>query len=191
MSRMPVKEIACKISAKGFHTIQLALQKAIDFDLKVVIYPHIWLADSVGNTTPMGRNYQLTGSDAWFRAYKEFILNQADVAEDAKVDLFVIGVELDGTMHRSDQWLDIIAKVREHHSGPITYSPITCCDGTIIPLKSIDWLSELDYIGLSAGLENSIDEYDPGLSELVIHFEYLSNKFKEVADHFGKQAIFL
>ena len=58
----------------------------------------------------------------FFREYEDFIVDQAKFAEAASVDLFAVGVELEGTAHYEDLWRRIIARVRDVYSGRIVYA---------------------------------------------------------------------
>jgi hypothetical protein len=166
------------------------INAAHDLGLNVILYPQIWLAGPDGQGTPWGR-VDLTASEAWFASYREFIIHQADIADETGVELFVIGVELESTVQYTDQWYSIIGEVREHYDGSITYSPIVCCEGQAEQLTSIPWLWELDYLGLSANLEYPPDNFDPTLSELVAYYEQRASAFEAVAAYFDKPAVFL
>jgi hypothetical protein len=61
---------------------------------------------------------------AWarfFTTYRAFIVDHARFAEQHKLPLLSVGVELDKTVHRRE-WREVIAAVREHYTGPITYA---------------------------------------------------------------------
>ncbi|MEQ9461136.1 MAG: glycoside hydrolase TIM-barrel-like domain-containing protein [Phycisphaeraceae bacterium] len=58
----------------------------------------------------------------FFEAYRVFILHQAELAERGGVTLFVVGTELQGTVHREASWRALIAEVRGVYSGRLTYA---------------------------------------------------------------------
>ena len=57
---------------------------------------------------------------AWFTSCQAFIARYATLAEEAGVDLLVVGVELGGRSPREAEWHSTIADVRVLFSGPIT-----------------------------------------------------------------------
>ncbi len=57
----------------------------------------------------------------WFANYQRLIVAYAKLAERESVDIFVVGTELKKTTHR-DEWSALIANVREHYSGEISYA---------------------------------------------------------------------
>ena len=62
---------------------------------------------------------------AWrrfFDGYREFIVDQARFAEQARVELFAVGVETEATTGREGDWRRIIAEVRKVYGGQITYA---------------------------------------------------------------------
>lgn len=62
---------------------------------------------------------------AWrrfFDGYTRFILDQARRAEAGGVPVFVVGTELDRTVHREKEWRDLIQKVRSVYAGHLTYA---------------------------------------------------------------------
>jgi len=62
------------------------------------------------------------GLDAWFGAYRRFVLPLARIAEDAGAYRFVVGSEL-GSLERYDaRWRTLISDVRERFSRTLTYS---------------------------------------------------------------------
>lgn len=61
--------------------------------------------------------------EQWIRFwndYSSWILELATACSDA--DAFVVGTELDQTLHHEDRWRELIAQVREVYDGPITYA---------------------------------------------------------------------
>ena len=60
--------------------------------------------------------------DAWWDSYDKFIDRFVRIANNAQVDLLVIGSELNSTEDRLDRWRRIAQRVREQFKGQITYS---------------------------------------------------------------------
>jgi len=127
----------------------------------------------------MGR-LDISPTDEWFESYKNFIVKQADLANQLQIDLFVIGVELPSTINRTDKWLEIISAVRQHYHGPISYAALACNEWAIRKLWTVKWFSHLDYLGLSANLETRSGSRDPTLTELVLHYTALAKLIKQL-----------
>lgn len=58
----------------------------------------------------------------FFADYERFIVHQAQLAEAAGAQWFAVGTELCGTVHHEAQWRRIIAEVRQHYNGKLTYA---------------------------------------------------------------------
>ncbi len=80
----------------------------------------------------------------WFVSYQTFIEHYAELASREKVDLFCVGVELDGTRHRNAEWRSVIAAVRKIYKGPLTWA--SNWDREV----DITWWDALDYAGVDA-----------------------------------------
>ena len=60
--------------------------------------------------------------EKWWVSYNQLIDYFLDVANESKVDLFVIGSELNTTEDQLERWEAITSKVRTNFEGQITYS---------------------------------------------------------------------
>lgn len=60
--------------------------------------------------------------DAWWAAYRAFILHYARIAEDAGAALFAVGSELASMERDRGRWVDLVAAVRGIYRGRLTYS---------------------------------------------------------------------
>ena len=58
----------------------------------------------------------------WFRSYTEFNCYLADIAQDMGVELFCVGCEMVGTDRKADLWRQLVAEVRKHYTGLVTYN---------------------------------------------------------------------
>lgn len=79
----------------------------------------------------------------FFETYARFILDQADFAEKNGIPIFSVGVELDQMLHRPE-WRNLIAKVRKHYRGKITYA------ANWDKFSQVPFWEELDLIGVQA-----------------------------------------
>ncbi len=58
----------------------------------------------------------------WFKAYNEFILHYADIAEKTNCYMFVVGCEMVNADRREQEWRSLIDEVRKVYSGLVTYN---------------------------------------------------------------------
>ena len=88
--------------------------------LKIMIKPHLaywgspfrWRGDITFETEDQWRRF--------FSQYEAWVTRAAEVCAEA--DAFVVGTELDRTVHRTGDWRRIIAAVRSRFDGHITYA---------------------------------------------------------------------
>lgn len=58
----------------------------------------------------------------WFAAYTAFQTHFAALAQDAGVELLILGCEMTQTEHREAEWRALIAAVRSVYDGPLAYN---------------------------------------------------------------------
>lgn len=129
------------------HLIQ-AIRDAQSLGLKVCLNPHLWIGVHWGQGEWRGRVTMKTEEDwqTWFRNYESFIIYFAEIARDEKVDLLVVGSELEGTtLTHPERWRQLIRRVRGIYPGPCTYSANWGGE-----FEQIVFWDELEYLGLSA-----------------------------------------
>ena len=94
----------------------------------------------------------------WFRAYTDFQLHFAHIAEEMGADMFITGCEMVQTEHRETEWRKLISDVRQAYKGPVTYNTdkyqednvtwwdcLDCiCSSGYYPID--DWERQLDRI---------------------------------------------
>lgn len=78
----------------------------------------------------------------FFRGYTEWIVNVAAATRDA--DGFVVGTELDLTLHRVEDWRRVIRAVREVTDAPLTYA------ANWTHYEEVTFWDDLDVIGIQA-----------------------------------------
>lgn len=99
------------------------VQVAHDEGMKVVLMPIVLLAkpragEWRGKINP-GDGHEW---DDWWTSYSDYILYYADFAQQAKVDVFMVGSELISTETFTDRWVNLIGQVRKHYHGLMSYS---------------------------------------------------------------------
>jgi hypothetical protein len=88
--------------------------------LKLMIKPHLayW-----GTDFTWRGDIEFETAEQWnrfFETYDRWITLVAEICKDA--DAFVVGTELDRTVHHESRWREIIRGVREKTRAPLTYS---------------------------------------------------------------------
>jgi len=132
-----------------------AVRRAKRLGLKVLLKPHLDL-----NNDPEHWRGQIDfGNDEaawrrWFRSYKAFIERYARLAQALNVDLFAVGVELEGTSSREADWRAVIEGVRALYPGPLVYA------ANAYEVFDIAFWDALDFIGADAYIPLT-DKLDP------------------------------
>jgi hypothetical protein len=121
---------------------------------------------------------------AWFRAYGEYVLAYARLAQASGADMFCVGRETDLTvLARPEDWRALIARVREVYPGPLTYS------ANFDSAAGLTFWDALDFIGVSAYYPLSRAE-DPSLAELRAGWDRALPPLLEASRRFGRPVLF-
>jgi len=118
------------------------ISKAHELGLKVLLKPHIdiqsgqWRGEISFSTEDEWK--------AWFDSYRSIINHYADLARQTQTEAFCVGTELVKTSERSTDWEIIIADVRSHFSGKLTYA------SNFDEVNNVKWWGSVDYIGVDA-----------------------------------------
>lgn len=128
--------------------------------------------------------------ESWFESYGAFVLDQAAIAQECGADLFVVGKQIDGAVkpELADHWRELISRVREIYSGPVSYAAFTnehYSQAEDFPLDALDYIIIYLY--------NQISELEsPTLPELVAAFEvFHDSQFEPLSRESGLPVIFL
>ncbi|MCK4413291.1 MAG: hypothetical protein KAY32_07095 [Candidatus Eisenbacteria sp.] len=97
---------------------------------------------------------------AWFASYRAFLNHYAELAAAAGVEELCVGCEFCRTVHRSAEWLAVIADVRARFSGPITYA------ANWDNYTAVTFWDSLDYAGIDGYFELT-DLLDPTPAQLL------------------------
>jgi hypothetical protein len=113
---------------------------AQSFGLRVVLKPHVNVRDGTfrGNIRPRD-------PAAWFASYRRLADHYAELAAQARVDMFVIGTELTSMSSRSQEFRAVIKGVRARFSGPLTFAA-----NLVNGAARVKFWDALDYIGIDA-----------------------------------------
>ncbi len=170
----------------GNSSLRKEIQNLNEKGLKVVLKPHIWIGglnfnpENWRNKIDFDKEKDL---QKWFENYTKFIIDQAKIAEEENVNLFVVGTELVELTKYKENWESLISDVRKVYSGKLTYA----AEGR--KANNVTFWSSLDYIGIDAYFPIS-DKKDPSLSELVKGWENYDKELKKLSDDFNKKIIF-
>jgi hypothetical protein len=82
---------------------------------------------------------------AWWRAYRRYVLHHALLARWAGAEVFAVGVELDRTLVRRREWEELIAGVRRLYPGALTYA-----SNWYTRLETVPFWDRLDLVGVDA-----------------------------------------
>ena len=135
-----------------------AIDQAHQLGLSVMLKPHL----DLGNNDPRSTIGSAFTTDAqwqaWFRAYETFIVHYADLAQRQGVELLCIGIQLEGTSPHEREWRALIATIRQHFHGKLTYAGNTLIQAPAAgatawvsgEVTQIAWWDALDYIGVEA-----------------------------------------
>lgn len=106
--------------------------------------PDTWFGYNAGNPFVNSSSAPLAGS------YGAFMNQFADLAQQKHVELFSIGCEMNTMEQYNANWQNLIANVRTHYSGPLTYSANWSSASGIGGYQSVDFWRQLDYVGIDA-----------------------------------------
>ncbi len=106
---------------------------------------------------------------SWFRSYKDHLISIASKANEADVNLLMLGSELETMTNPNyeEEWFSIIKAIRQRYWGQICYAVNWWYDETSYQrILASRWLRKLDYIGVSAYFELT-SKNDPTIEELM------------------------
>jgi hypothetical protein len=142
-----------------------AIREAHARGLQIMIKPHIayW-----GSRFSWRGEILFQEEAAWnrfFDTYQAWITKVARLSKGC--DAFVIGTELDQTIHREERWREIISAVRNEVDVPLTYS------AGWDKFRSVPFWDALDVIGIQSYFPLVNHEESPGDEELALAWSAL------------------
>ena len=161
------------------HPIQAAHARG----MKVMLIPHIgyW-----GSRFKWRGAITFSKDEQWrrfFHDYKDFIVTQARMAEQAGADLFCIGLEYKRTLHREADWRAVIAAVRAVYSGKLTYG------ANWDTYDRVPFWDALDVIGVQAYFPLT-EAPNPSTQQLTAAWNRVLDHLKAFATRQDKPMIF-
>jgi len=152
----------------------------------VMLKPHVWIGGNEFNPDNWRNkiDYINPGKLAsWFHNYGNYIKSEAKIAENSKVEIFVIGTELVKLTKYEKEWKKLIKEIREIYSGKITYA----AEGS--NALNIEFWDDLDYIGIDAYFQLT-DKKDPDIKDLEEGWVKYEKDLKKLSEKFNKKIIF-
>lgn len=119
-----------------------AIISAKELGLKIMIKPHIWVKEQgwAGDLDYSDQDWQ-----TWEKAYRNYILNYAHVADSLSVEMLCLGTEIrQSASKRTQFWNQLISEVEEIYSGKLTYA------ANWDNYQNVSFWNKLDYIGIDA-----------------------------------------
>jgi hypothetical protein len=182
-----IKKIVTKAKAYGFY---------------VILKPHTTLADSPENRNIWNTDISIFKPSNFFPAYKSYLIQLAEFANQNKVDAICIGTEINHLDWQfRDEWIDLISAIRHKFDGALTYDAFF--NRWYYNVKDIDevvFWDQLDFIGVSLYVPITTDD-DASVETLKQGwFKDLGNWFeiddviaylKDIANRYNKQIVAL
>jgi len=102
----------------------------------------------------------------WFEHWREILLHYAELAEETRVEVLLLGSELVTLRDRTNDWNRLIVAIRNRYHGKLSYSVNFWPnhDGYHQVLKMSQW-KHMDYIGVTGYFELT-DKNNPSVEEL-------------------------
>lgn len=122
-------------------SIATLTETAHKLGMRVMLKPLIWIRGSYPGAFDLPDE---AARNAWLLEYRNFALHYAGLAARTHVDLFCIGTEFAKLTPHERFWRDLIAEVRQHYPGPLTYAANWGEE-----FETLRFWDALDYMGLN------------------------------------------
>ncbi|WP_454191374.1 glycoside hydrolase family 113 [Paenibacillus sp. Marseille-Q7038] len=124
------------------------IQYARSLDLKIILKPTVNCSDGTWRAhinffdldVPCEPKWQ-----DWFKSYTEYQLHYAKIAESSNCEMLIVGCEMVQTERRSDEWRELIAKVRGEYTGIISYNTDKYQESNVNWWDAVDVISSSGY----------------------------------------------
>src|SRR5436190_1898748 len=160
------------------HVAAQAQEDGLEVTLKpqIGIYSGAW----IGGAHP-------ADLDAFWADYRTMLLHYADVAERVGASTLVVGTEMRTLSSDDAHWRSLIAEVREHFHGALTYA------ANYDEYESVPFWDALDFIGIDAYFPLA-DDSDPAPSVADLTMAWSARGYLDdiaaVSRRFGKRVLF-
>ncbi|MDQ0114068.1 glycoside hydrolase family 113 [Paenibacillus harenae] len=166
--------------------IEFAVKQAKSLGLKVCLKPVVNSRDGIwrAHIGFPGDSEAAPYWEKWFASYSNFICHYAELAEDLGCEMLCIGCEMVKTESRTEQWRELIAKLRGIYSGPIIYNANHGKE------EGIDWFDAVDYIGTSAYYPVGKKPGD-SVESMIASWELHKPRLTALSAKFNKPVVFM
>ncbi|MDL9978707.1 glycoside hydrolase family 113 [Microbacterium sp. ASV49] len=130
-----------------------AIRGAHERGMKVCLKPVVNVADGTWRAFIGFFDWDVPGEPSWtqwFASYTRFILNAAAIAEAESCEMFCIGCEMVRSDGQETHWRELIRKVRDVYSGPITYNCDKYQEDHVTWWDAVDIVSSSGYYPIGA-----------------------------------------
>jgi hypothetical protein len=86
----------------------------------------------------------------WFRAYTQFQLHYARIAQQTKCELFIAGCEMVMSERREAEWRRLIGDIKQVFSGPVSYNTDKYQEHRVSWWDCVDIISSSGYYPINA-----------------------------------------
>ncbi|MDQ3076440.1 MAG: hypothetical protein M3Q63_00075 [bacterium] len=169
-----------------------AINYAHSIGLKVMLKPHLGSQAGAWRATIKASN-----RDAWFTNYGNFLNHLGDIGKQTGVEAMCIGTELitmttfTSNPDNTQRWNKIIADLRTHFPGPLTYSANWGSGDFAEEVPHIGFWPALDFIGISAYYPLAQGQNDPSVEMLKSSWDYWNNtKVRPLHQQYNKPILF-
>lgn len=157
------------------------IREAHRLGLNICIKPHIayW-----GSTFSWRGEIEFAEEGAWnrfWRDYRAWITLLAEACSEA--DGFVVGTELDRTLHFEDEWRALIADVRTHTEAPLTYA------ANWTDYQRVPFWDALDVIGIQAYFPLT-DQHLPSREDIQRGWQQRMREIRIYAEPLNRKVLF-
>lgn len=163
--------------------LRATIAQAKDAGLEVALKPHI---DIIGGQwrgyigPPAGADGQQWIA-AWCQSYRARLLPLADLAQQEGVRQLVVGTELERVQEFAQEcWLPLIAELRQHFSGSLTYAANWTSYSKVTFWSRLDLMGIDAYFPLTTSDQASQAELDQGWRRLADDLESFSRAQKKL-----------
>jgi len=156
--------------------------------LRVILKPHFLSINNLKSNLSepkFGSSWSEAEWKIWFENYIAFISHYAKIAKDERVDIFVIGNEMEYSTYREKDWRRVIASVRKNYNGPITYA----ANSWDFEVSQVKFWDELDYIGTNAYNYFFGSISDSSIEGMKLAWQPYIQRLEEISKEFGKQVL--
>jgi hypothetical protein len=167
---------------RSLQMMRQTIAMARELGLKVAIIPHLYvMSGGWRGRIDSGSDQRI---EQWFEAYERFILRFAALAEETDADLFSIGVEFKSTTNAyPERWRRTIARIREHYSGPLTYS------ANWDEVEYVEFWDDLDFIGIN-GFWPLATKPGDGFQTMKNRAQVIAGELEAIALYWQKPILF-